>query len=103
MKVHEFYEDSLDITVSFASDETQSQNPDDYAKLAFQPLTMWPGVVDIDELKKKIAVAGVWQTQQQVIKEQTKNNPQLVEMLAALIGTSSFDAAELAPQEINPS
>ncbi len=69
MKIHSYEESSGSLVVSFASDETQSQNPEDYTAYAFQPIHMWPGVTDIDEIKKRIAVAGMYHAEQQAREE----------------------------------
>ena len=69
MKIHAFEEQSNSLIVSFASDTTRSPNPDDYAQCAFQPLNMWPDVTDPVEIKKRIAVAGMYHAEQQEREE----------------------------------
>ena len=58
MKITGYDEESNSLLVAFASDDTASQNPESYPSLAYQPLTMWPDVTDIDILKKNIVFDG---------------------------------------------
>jgi len=69
MKIHTYEETSGSLIVSFASDTTASQNPEDYPTYAFQPLNMWPDVTDLEELKKRIAAAGMYHAEQQARQE----------------------------------
>lgn len=59
MKITGYDEDSQSLLVVFASDETASSNPEDYAAVAFQPTIMWPEVTDMAEILKRIALSGV--------------------------------------------
>jgi hypothetical protein len=78
MKITGYDETSHSLLVSFASDTTKSQNPADYPSYAFQPLTMWPDVSDVNELKKFVA------------------DPQRVNALKAMVGqTQEFTVNEL--------
>ena len=86
MKIVAFDEQSQSLEVAFASDETASQNPLDYQAVAYQPLTMWPDTTDIDELKRQIAVAGMWQAEQQAKKEAFIADSNRVNALKALVG-----------------
>ena len=86
MKIVSFDESSQSLEVAFASDETSSQNPSDYSAFAYQPLIMWPDVTDVNEIKKRIAVAGMWQAEQQAKKEAFNADPNKVAALKALIG-----------------
>lgn len=97
MKIHSFEPESLSFIVSFASDKTKSQNPDDYVKLAYQPATMWPDVTDINEIKKRIAVAGMWEVQQQIIKENLVIDQAYIEKCNAAVGISAFSIDSLLP------
>lgn len=65
MKIQGFDEQTNSLLVSFASDTTQSQNPDDYPAYAYQPVNMWPDITDPAEIKKRIAVSGVYHAEQQ--------------------------------------
>lgn len=96
MKIVGFDEPSNSLLVSFASDETSSQNPEDYAALAFQPATMWPGVNDLTEIKKRIAVAGMYTTSVQAIREKLSADTTRIDALKSLVGqTASFAISDL--------
>lgn len=94
MKIVGFDEPSNSLLVSFASDETKSQNPDDYAPVAFQPATMWPDVVDAQEIKKRIAVAGMYNTSVQATMEKFSDDTARIDALKALVGQSETYAVE---------
>lgn len=98
MKIHEFDEDSKSLIISFASDTTQHQDPDQYRRLAYQPLTMFPDINDPAEALKRIAVSGLHQIQLQERDEQVQQNPLVVDQYRKLVGqTFSFLAGELIP------
>ena len=103
MKIVGFDEASGSLLVSFASDETKSQNPEDYAALAFQPATMWPGVDDIAELKKRIAVAGMYNASMQATMEKLSADTARTDALESLVGqTASFAVLDLeTPSDIS--
>ena len=96
MKIVGFDETSNSLLVSFASDETKSQNPEDYAPLAFQPATMWPGVNDVTEIKKRIAVAGMYNVSVQATMEKLSADTARIDAFKSLVGqTSSFAVSDL--------
>lgn len=96
MKITGYDEISHSLLVSFASDTTKSQNPADYPTYAFQPLTMWPDVTDAQEIKKRIAMAGMHHAQMQEAKEKFMADPQRVAALKGLVGQDSeFTVTEL--------
>jgi hypothetical protein len=86
LKIKGYDENSNSLLVSFASDETQSQNPDDYQSYAYQPMTMWPDINDVNEIKKRLAQAGIYLAEQQKIKEQFEADPAKVEAYKAMVG-----------------
>jgi hypothetical protein len=86
MKVNGFDEQSNSLLVSFASDTTNSQNPEDYPSYAFQPLNMWPDVSDPVEIKKRIAVAGMYHAEQQEREEKFVADPAKVAEYQAMVG-----------------
>ena len=86
LKINGYDEETNSLLVSFASDETKSQNPGDYQSYAYQPMTMWPDINDIDEIKKRLAQAGIYLAEQQKIKEQFKADPAKVEAYKAMVG-----------------
>ena len=96
MKIVGFDDASNSLLVSFASDETKSQNPEDYAPLAFQPTTMWPDVEDITELKRCIAVAGIYNASVQATMEKLSDDTSKISSFKSLVGqTSSFVISDL--------
>ena len=86
MKIVGYDEASNSLEVAFASDETASQDPTTYQASAYQPLTMWPDVTDIETIKRNIAVAGMWQAEQQAKKESFVADQAKVDALKALVG-----------------
>ena len=96
MKIHEYDEPSSSLIVSFASDTTKSQNPEDYPRFAYQPVHMWPDVNDPQEIKKRIAVAGLYQAQQQEREEKFIADPSKIQQYKDMVNTqASFTVAEL--------
>lgn len=101
MKVHSYEEQSYSLIVSFASDETKSQNPDEYTSYAFQPMNMWPDVTDPQEILKRIAVAGVYHAEQQARNEAFILNTSRIDSLKNLVNQEAqFAASDLLPQQI---
>jgi len=108
MKINGYDEETNSLLVSFASDETQSQNPNDYQSYAYQPMTMWPDINDINEIKKRLAQAGIYLAEQQKIKEQFKADPAKVEAYKAMVGeilefniSITTPATPTYPNEVN--
>lgn len=86
MKIHAFEEQSYSLLVSFASDTTKSQNPDDYPSYAFQPMNMWPDISDPAEIKKRIATAGVYHVEQQEREEKFIADSTKVQQYKDMVG-----------------
>lgn len=98
MKITGYDEESNSLLVAFASDDTTSQDPSVYQSYAYQPLTMWPDVTDIDILKKNIAVSGMWQAEQQAKKEAFISDPSKIDAFKALVGQEiEYSISELLP------
>jgi len=98
MKVKAFEEQSYSLLVSFASDTTKSQNPDDYPSYAFQPMNMWPDVTDPAEIKKRIAVAGMYHAEQQEREEKFIADPAKIQAYKDMVGgQSSYPVSDLIP------
>lgn len=96
MKITGYDEASHSLMVSFASDTTQSQDPASYPSYAFQPLTMWPDVTDADEIKRRVAMAGIHHAQMQEAKEKFVADAQRVAALKSMVGqTHEFTVNEL--------
>lgn len=97
MKVVRFEEESKSLIVSFASDETASNNPENYAALAYQPITMWPGVTSAEQLKKNIAITGISHATQQALREKNPASEELVTEFKSWVGqTFTFDINDLS-------
>jgi hypothetical protein len=95
-KIKGYDEASNSLLVSFASDVTAKQDPEDYDACAFQPITMWPDISDVEEIKRRIAMAGMHHAQLQATKEQFSADANRVAQLKALVGqTHTFTVAEL--------
>lgn len=96
MKIMGYDEASHSLLVSFASDTTKSQDPADYPAYAFQPLTMWPDVTDPNEIKKRIAMAGMHHAQMQEAKENFVADPERINAFKAMAGqVQEFTVNEL--------
>ena len=100
------YEDATDsLIVSFASSDNVSQNPEDYQGFAYQPANMWPDAQSVEEIKKRIAVSGLYVVEQQKRREDLQNNPSRKLELKALVGevftytTSALDPSN--PEPVN--
>lgn len=104
MKIHAYEEASKSLVVSFASDTTVSQDPANYPAYAFQPLNMWPDVVDLEEIKKRIAVAGMYHAEQQAREEAFNADPIRVAQIKNLVGQlRSYAVSDLMPPPSPPS
>lgn len=86
MKIVGYDELSNSLIVNFASDETKSSNPEDYPSYAYQPISMWPDITDVNEIKKRIAHAGIHMAQQQKVQETFVDNTELLNSIKALVG-----------------
>jgi hypothetical protein len=102
-KIKSYDEATNSLVISFASDTTASQDPGAYTAYAFQPLTMWPDVTDIGQLKKNLAKAGMHHAQMQEAKEKFVADPARVAAFKALVGqTHEFTVAELTATSTTP-
>lgn len=96
MKVVGYEEESKSLIIAFASDETLSSNPDDYARIAYQPTTMWPGELNAEQLKKNIALTGVSHASQQALREKSPVPEELIVEMKAWVGkTFTFNKDDL--------
>lgn len=101
-KINEYDELSHSLIISFASDKTLSQDPANYQSFAYQPLTMWPDINDMEELKKCIGRAGIYLVEQQEKKEQFVEDPTKILSLKSMVGqTVEYDLEELMIQQID--
>lgn len=96
MKITGYDEISNSLLVCFASDTTKSQNPEDYPTYAFQPLTMWPDVTDPNEIKKRIAMAGMHHAEMQEAEEKFVADPHRINTFKSMAGqTHEYTVNEL--------
>ena len=100
MKVVGYDEESHSLLVSFASDQTKSQDPETYPAMAFQPISMWPDIHDVVEIKRRIAAAGMYHVRQQESKEAFVDNPNRVAALKSLVGQSfTYQVSDLVASQ----
>jgi hypothetical protein len=85
MKIKGYDERNHSLIVSWCSDATKSQNPDDYQPLAVQPLSMWPDA-DNELLLRRIAEMGLSHVQHIERKENIAEDDSRVEYLKSLAG-----------------
>jgi hypothetical protein len=98
MKIHAFEDQSNSLLVSFASDTTKYQDPDKYPSYAFQPLNMWPDVTDPAEIRKRIAVAGLYHAEQQEREEKFVADSTKVQAYIDMVGQENFySVSDLIP------
>jgi len=98
MKINSFDESTYSLLVSFASDTTKSQNPDDYRPHAFQPINMWPDIFDPAEIKKRIATTGVHLAEQQEREEKFIADLVKVQAYKNMVGQeNSYPVEDLVP------
>lgn len=84
------------ILVSTASDETNSNNPDDYEPLAFQPLMMWPDENDVNKIIRNLAYANLHTAEQKKIQESITEEDERIQWLKSINGkTFEFNVQEL--------
>jgi len=96
MKIAGYDEQSNSLLVSFASDTTKSQNPEDYEAFAYQPLSLWPDLTDVSELPKLIAQAGMYQVSIKEKEEQIPDRTKINEDCKKLVGSAfTYDTIEL--------
>lgn len=94
LKIHEFDGESL--IVSVASDVTKSQDPEDYGKVSFQPLIMWPDETKQENILRNLAYANIHRANQQVLEENISQDDVRIEYLKSLEGqVLEFDVKSL--------
>jgi hypothetical protein len=102
MKVTGYDDITHSVLVSFASDSTNSQNPDDYTVYAFQPSVLCPGETNIENVKRIIAQAGIAIAESHTAKESIIANPNRMDDLKSLIGqTFSYSTEDLIPESLD--
>ena len=98
MKIVAFDEASYSLLASYASNETESQNPSDYPPYAYQPMNMWPDIDDPEVIKERMAVAGIQIATNQAREEQFVADPVKVAQYKAMVGeVVEYPVAQLIP------
>ena len=103
MKIHSYDEASHSLIVSYASDETASHDPASYQSYAYQPMSMWPDITDVTEIKKRIAHAGIHMAEQQKIQEKFVENQALINEIKNLVGTEEEYQVDQLIESVNSS
>lgn len=102
-KIKEYDEDSNSIIVSFSSDETATNNPEDYEAFAIQPIEQYPDITDVEILKKRIAEQGLGLAEQAKLAEQARANTDMQAKLKAMVGqTFEYNVSDLINNNIEP-
>lgn len=95
MKVVGWDESTLSLIIKFNSDINES-SIDDCVELAYQPMTMFPNVEDIEELLKRVAVGGIHLCEMRALEEQNRKNEENIQKFRDLKGqTFEFDVDHL--------
>ena len=84
MKIKSYDERNHSLIVSWCSDATKSQNPDDYQSLALQPLQYWPDA-DNELLIRRIAEMGISHVQTIERKENITEDDSRIQYLKSLV------------------
>jgi hypothetical protein len=97
IKVVDYNEQDGSLIIKCASDTTQSQNPDDYSGLAYQPAKMYPDITDPNEVMKRLAIASVHIAEMQTREEQFKQDVDKVNIYKNMVGTTEEYNLETDP------
>lgn len=101
MKVTGYDDATHSMLVSFASDETNSQDPSDYTIHAFQTTNICPNETNIENIKRSIAQSGISIVKSHAAKESLIANTDHVSDLKLLIGqTFSYNISDIAPHPV---
>jgi hypothetical protein len=95
MKVVGWDESTLSLIIKFNSDINES-SIDDCVELAYQPMSMFPNVENMEELLKRVAVGGIHLCEMRAIEEQNRKNEEKIQNFRDLKGqTFEFDVEHL--------
>jgi hypothetical protein len=83
MKVVDWDESSMSLIVKFNSDINET-NIDQATPLAYQPMSMFPNVEDINEVVKRVAVSGIHLCEMRSIEEQNRKNEEKLQKFRQL-------------------
>ena len=99
-KVHEYNKDTQVVVVSFASNMTKSQNPDDYEKLNYNVANLVEEGASLQGLKDTLAFAGLGWCEAYCKKEMLDDKPEKQSEVQTLVDTTwSTDLEEPVPYE----
>jgi hypothetical protein len=102
LKITGYDEQTNSLLVSFASDSTKSQNPEDYPSYAYQPMIMWPDVTDPQEVIRRIAASGLYHAEQQALTESFIEDEDRINSLKSLVSQSAqYAIDDLMPSQIS--
>ena len=103
-KVKEYDEETHSIVVAYSSDETATNNPDDYTPYNVQILEANPDVTDIEVMKKKIAEQGIGIADDNKRSEDAAANTSMQTKLRELVGqTFEYNLSDLQETEVEVS
>jgi hypothetical protein len=95
-KIKRYDEDSNSIIVAFCSDETATNNPEDYGEYAMQPSLQYPEITDLETIKKKIAEEGIYLAEMAKKDEDAKANTTAINNLKSIVGqTFEYNVADV--------
>jgi len=83
MKVVDWDESSMSLIVKFNSDINET-SIDNATALAYQPMSMFPNVEDINEVVKRVAVSGIHLCEMRSLEEQNRKNEEKLQKFREL-------------------
>lgn len=96
VKITSWEADGQSLICKFASDETASNNPDDYGAVAFQPKLMWPHATTADQIMQEVARAGISICEEIKTSEDLANNASELSIYSGLSGQEqTFNVSDL--------
>ena len=87
-KIHEYNKETQSIVVSFASDTTKSQNPDDYEKFNYDISSLVEKGASEQDLKDALATSGLSWCENYCKKEMLDDRPEKQAEIEGLVQTS---------------
>lgn len=96
IKVKQFDTNTNSLIISVASNETQSNDPNDYDGFCYQPLTMWPDEANTQNLLRNLAYANLYVAKQQKQQESISESDPRIEWMKTIEGeTFEFNVEDL--------
>ena len=96
MKISGYDSNTMSVLVSFSSDETLHDDPEKYEAVSYQPFSMWPDIDDVEELKKRIAISGIYHAESIFRNEKIFEDETKISKLKEFVGeTTEYDVDEL--------